>query len=248
MQSTGINIRPLEISNFIKFGSRIIYYSIHYSNRKTLGIIVTPEKLVKVRAPMGASLERIGKIVRKKAPWIIRNIEYFESLLPVLPPKSYVSGESYYYLGRHYRLKVKKSNLEDVRINKSNIIVYTNHKSNPRVVKTLLEYWYKERAEKKFKERLMLCYESFKNHLVTMPLLTVKTMKTRWGSCSIKKRIILNTELIKTPIRCIDYVIMHELCHLIHRNHDHKFYTLLSSLLPDWKDRKAVLEKSVNKL
>jgi len=236
------------LSKTLHFGSRTIEYSIHFSYRKTLGIIVRPDKSVKVRAPINANIERIEKIVKKKAPWIIRSLEHFEALLPKLPPKNYVSGESHYYLGRHYRLKVQDSSLEDVRLNGSHINVHTKHKSNNRVVLVLLKYWYKSRAEKKFSERLEVCSSSFRNYSPASPKIAIRTMKTRWGSCNTKNKITLNQELIKTPTRCIDYVIMHELCHLIHRNHDHQFYSLLSKLMPDWKERKATLERSVTKL
>lgn len=246
--NTGIRMGASEQFMTLQFGSRKIEYSVHYSNRTTLGIIVRPDQSVKVRVPLKANSDKIEKIVRKKAPWIIRSIEYFEALLPKLPPKNYVSGESYYFLGRHYRLKVHKSNLEDVRLNKSNITVHTKHKSNSRVVQVLLNNWYRDRAEKKFKERLEFCFGSFKSYYSFLPKLSIRSMKTRWGSCNTKNKILLNQDLIKTPTRCIDYVIMHELCHLIYRNHDHQFYSLLTKLMPGWKERKTILERSVGKL
>lgn len=231
----------------LKYGSRTIEYKLIYSNRKTLGIIVRPDQSVIIRAPINADSDRIQKIIRKKSPWIVRTIEYFEALLPKLPPRSYVSGESHHYLGKHYRLMVHKSNMEDVRLNKNSIAVYTIHKDNPGVVKTLLQYWYKYRAKKKFKERYDYCFDSFNHFSLNGPRLLIRKMKRRWGSCNTRNKITLNEELIKTPTRCIDYVIMHELCHLIYRNHDHQFYTLLSRLMPDWKERKSVLEKGVYK-
>lgn len=234
--------------NSLKYGSRTIEYKLIYSNRKTLGIVVKPDQSVTVRAPINADSDRIQKIVKKKSPWIVRTIEYFEALLPKLPQRTYVSGESHYYLGKHYRLKVHKSNLEDVRLNKNSIAVYTIHKGKPGVVKTLLQYWYKYKAEKKFRERFDLCFESFNHFRNDAPKLTIRKMKRRWGSCNTKNKITLNEELVKTPTRCIDYVIMHELCHLIYRNHDHQFYTMLSRLMPDWKERKGILEKSVGKI
>lgn len=232
----------------LQYGSRKIEYTVHYSNRKTLGIIVRPNQTVKVRIPINANPDKVENIVRKKAPWIISSLEYFETLLPKLPAKNYVSGESYYYLGRHYRLKVQKSNLEDVRLNKNNIIVHTKYKSNIRAVQVLINNWYKYRAEKKFKERFAICLGSFKKYNNIVPYLSIRKMKTRWGSCNAKNKIILNLHLIKTPIRCIDYVIMHELCHLIYRNHEKRFYALLSKLMPDWRERKELLERNSYKI
>lgn len=237
-----------EQHNSLHFGNTTIKYSLHYCNRKTLGIIVRPDKTVKVRVPLKANPDKIETILKKKAPWIIRNIEYFESLLPIYPRKNYTSGESYYYLGRSYRLKIIKSKFEDVRKNKSNINVYTKYISNSRVVRSHLINWYKLQANKKFTERLKACYNQFKSYNNSLPILSIRSMKTRWGSCNTKNKIILNLDLIKTSTRCIDYVVMHELCHLVHRNHNNEFYRLLSKLMPDWKERKVLLEKSTTKL
>lgn len=241
-------MKAKELVSSFRFGSKLIKYDIEFRNRKTLGIIVTPQQLVKVYAPMNSSFDKIEKIIRKKALWIIRSIEYFESVLPKLPPKSYVSGESYYYLGKHYRLKVYKSNLEDARLNRNHIQVFTKHKNNSRVVRIILNYWYKERARKKFSERFEKGFGLFKNYSLNTPLLSIRIMKTRWGSCNTKNKIVLNQELVKMPIRCIDYVIMHELCHLLYRNHDHQFYNLLTSVMPDWKERKMLLERNAYKI
>jgi len=236
------------IKKSLKYGNRTIDYMLEFTNRKTLGIIVTPDIIVKVKAPYDSPIEKVNIIVRKKALWILKNLEHFEVLLPKLPPKAFVSGESYYYLGKHYRLKVQKSDLEYAGIIKNQLTVFTNYKNNPRVVKALVAQWYLKRAEKKFKERYEICLNLFKRYNLERSLISIRIMKTRWGSCNTKNKITLNRELIKMPLRCIDYVIIHEICHLIYRNHDSAFYNLLTSILPDWKQRKLLLEKSINKI
>ncbi|MBX7044218.1 MAG: M48 family metallopeptidase [Ignavibacteria bacterium] len=232
----------------IQFGSRKIEYTVEFKSRKTLGIIVTPKQLVKVYAPSKSSLEKIHAVVKKKISWIIKSLDYYELMLPKFPQHKFISGESYYYLGRHCRLKVVKSNLEDVRLKGSIINVFTIYKSNPRVINILIDSWYKEKAKKKFAQRLEINFEKFNKLIFFKPKLSVKVMRTRWGSCNTNDSLILNQLLIKTPTRCIDYVIIHELCHLIYRNHDHRFYNLLNSMLPDWRDRKKELEKNVYKI
>lgn len=232
----------------LQFGSKKIEYTVEFKNRKTLGIIVTPEQCVKVYAPSKSPIEKIHKVLQKKVSWIIKSLDYYESMLPNFPSRKFISGETYYYLGRHCRLKVSKSNLEYARLNGNIINVFTKYKSNSKVVNVLIRNWYETSAKKKFNERLGINFLMFDKLVLSKPRLSVKLMHSRWGSCNTKDKLILNQLLIKMPTRCIDYVIIHELCHLLYRNHDRRFYNLLNSMLPDWKVRKKELEKSIYKL
>lgn len=233
--------------NSFKYGNRVIKYDLELKKRKTLGIVIKPSKLVKVYAPYNFSIEEIEKVIYKKAQWIKRNIDYFDSL-PKLLPKKYINGESFYYLGRHYRLKIYKSNLEDLKLTRNYLQVFTKLTNNPKAIEVLISLWYKSRAKKKFAQRLERCFETFKKFNKNKPGLHIRMMKTRWGTCNTENKISLNQELIKMPTVCIDYVIFHELCHLIYKNHNKNFYDLLSTLVPDWNKRKMILEKSIHKL
>ena len=226
----------------IKYGTSTITYSIVYSNRKTLGITVTPEKQVLIRSPYNTSINKINGIIQKKLKWISNKLAYFESLPPLTPERKYISGESHFYLGKQYRLKITKSFWETVKLKGAYIQVYTMHGTNERIVKILLDNWYLEKAKYRFDDVLNSWLTKFKKYNISKPNLVIKKLKKRWGSCTVKGNIILNFDLIKTPISCINYVIVHELCHLVHRKHDKNYYKLLSLIFSDWEKRKKHLD------
>ncbi|MCF8081344.1 MAG: M48 family metallopeptidase, partial [Desulfobacterales bacterium] len=110
-------------------------------------------------------------------------------------------------------------------------------------VKTAVDSWYRTRAQDLLHRYLAKCYEVASRHGVQKPLLSVRRMKRRWGSCTPKGRITLNTRLVQVPVHCIEYVIMHELCHLKEANHSKAFYSLLTRCQPDWRIRKEALNR-----
>ncbi|MFN2262159.1 MAG: M48 family metallopeptidase [Psychroflexus sp.] len=225
----------------IHFGSETIDYELVYAKRKTLGITVKPDKSVLVKAPEDAVFEKIEHKIRKKAPWILRQKQYFLSFEPRITERKYVSGESILYLGRQYQLKVIRANEQKVKYEGRFIEVYSpDHKRDE--IKSLVDQWYRQKANKWFYEIAIPWIEKFKKHNVQPSKLEIKTMKYRWGSCSSKGRILLNPELIKAPKACIEYVIVHELCHLIHHDHTKAFFELQSKVMPDWMKWKNKLE------
>lgn len=224
----------------IQFGSHTIEYSILYSDRKTLGITITPETKVLVKAPDKASRSQIREKVFKRASWIIRQQSYFLTFQPKTPPRKYVSGESHLYMGRQYRLQVTISKKEEVRYKGRYIEVFTKKKEK---AGQLLTQWYRHRAKIKFAEIAEPLIQRFKKYDVEPSGVYLQNMKYRWGSCTPKGKIILNPELIKAPKPCIEYVIIHELCHLIYHDHTRKFIELQDKEMPDWRKWKDKLER-----
>lgn len=229
----------------IKFGREQIRIALSFNERKTLKISVYPNKTVTVDAPKGKKLQAILARVKERAPWIIKQRDYFERFQPLLTQRQYVSGESYYYLGRQYRLKVHKNSGKGVKLIGRYINVYMPYVKNSSEVRELLQDWYKRHAEVIFSQRLELYSKVIKCLKVIYPKIRIRHMKKRWGSCSKAGAIVLNTELVKAPLHCIDYVIMHEICHLKNRPHDNGFYKLLEKHMPDWKLRKERLERVI---
>ncbi len=223
----------------IQFGSRKIYFVLEYSERKTLGITVTPDLIVLVRAPMDAPLDKITEKLRKRAPWIIRQQSFFLSFQPKTPPRRFVTGETHLYLGRRYRLKIEASESESVKLKGQFILVSTQDKLR---VKQLVKAWYLRNAKAKFHKLAKPLIEKFRRHDVEPSAIVLREMATRWGSCTAKGKMILNPELIKAPKGCIEYVIIHELCHLIHHDHTQKFLDLQTRQMPDWEKWKSKLE------
>jgi len=223
----------------IEFGSKTIAFQLIFSDRKSLGITITPNMEVMVKTPRNVSIERIKEKVKKKAPWIIKQQGYFLSFLPRTPEKKYVSGETHLYMGRQYRLKITKAKSNSVHFSGRVFEVQIKKKSN---AKTLLRQWYRERAKIKFAEIAEPWILHFQMYKVKPESIYLQEMPTRWGSCTPKGKIILNPELIKAPKPCIEYVIIHELCHLVHPNHTNSFIQLQEKMMPDWEKWKMKLE------
>ena len=224
----------------IEYGSSVIEYSIQYARRKTLGITVNPDGSVALSAPLSASREKIRERVRKRASWILRQRRYFESFGVATTPRRYVSGETHLYLGRQYMLRVTQSEVNAVRYNSNIIEIECRHK---RDAPTLLLTWYRQRAKVKFIEYAAPIVEKFTVHGVSPRSISIRKMETRWGYCTKDGDIYLNLKLICAPRCCIEYVITHELCHLVHRNHTKEFYALLSKQMPHWEKWKNKLER-----
>lgn len=230
----------------LSFGGRRIPFRIEYRRRSKLAITVHPELRLQVVAPEGATSEQVLPRVEKRAAWILRQWRYFEQFLPKQPSPRYVSGETHLYLGRQYRLKVHEGAGEAVKLVGRFLHVWTSDRSNKGRIEKLLETWYRDHAERIFSHRLRICLEKCPTlNLPRDPKLSIRRMTHRWGSCTKSGTVVLNLNLVKVPIHCVDYVLVHELCHLQIHNHSPAFYRLLGRCLPDWKALKSRLDAIV---
>lgn len=229
----------------LQYGTTLIEYEVAYQPRKTLAIHVHPDGRVTVDAPEGALQNEIEVAVRKRARWIIKQQRAFARRPAPPTPRQYVSGESHFYLGRQYRLKVQQSatRYEVVKMQRGRIVVSVQDTTNRDRVRQLLEDWYRRRAQVVVQERIDAWYPKLERFDIPYPQVTLRAMRSRWGSCTTSGTITLNPRLIQVPKDCIDYVIVHELCHLKEHNHSPQFYRLLSATMPDWKLRKDRLER-----
>jgi len=233
----------LDIHN-VAYGSQTIDFKLRRSPCKALSIHVYPDRHVEVVAPLNAEADQIYKKVRKKAKWIKEQQFFFEQFPQKTLERQYVSGENYYYLGRQLRLKVKINIVNSVKISGGHILVSSHYPNNQKLTKQLMEDWFKVCAHRKFRERLDLCLEQFPSPENFKPKgVIVRKLEKRWGSMTPSAQLILNKALIHAPLVCIDYVIIHELCHLQHPDHSPNFWRFLTAILPDWKKRKTQLEK-----
>jgi predicted metal-dependent hydrolase len=228
------------MTSSIQFGSKQIVFHLEYSNRKSLGITVKPDLSVFVKAPVDTALEKVKEKLRKKAPWIIRQQSFFLYFHPKTPARKFISGETHLYLGRQYRLKIIQNNLESVKLKGKYIEAIATDKTS---VKQLVDDWYLQNARSKFRIIAQPLIDNFKKYNIEPSSIVLRNMPTRWGSCTPKGKIILNPELIKTPKGCIEYVIIHELCHLVHHDHTQKFIDLQTKEMKDWEKWKMKLEK-----
>ena len=227
-------------SDSIQYGATSINYVIEFVERKTLRISVNPDGSVSMKAPISASLEQIRQKVHKRAAWILRQKRFFDSFGTPTTERLYISGESHLYLGRQYMLRVKESQTNAVHYQNNIIEIECRHKKDAGL---LLQTWYRQRANIKFQEYAKPIFERFLSYGVAPQSFSVKKMEKRWGYCTIDGQIFLNPRLICAPRCCIEYVIIHELCHLIHRSHNKDFYALLTQEMPHWEKWKNKLER-----
>ena len=223
-----------------------ISVSVEFRNRERLSISVHPDGSVTALAPAGRSLDDVLTHLNHRRSWIAKQRRHFEKYQPLPAEKRYVSGETHLYLGRQYRLRVHEGADTSVRLVGRFFEVHVPVPKHPQRIAVAMSEWYQSHAESIFQDRLHRCLQ------IAAPLrldvnanIHVKPMKRRWGSCSKAGGITLNTDLVKTPLHCIDYVIMHELCHLRIHDHSPAFFRMLGRYMPDWQLRKDRLESMV---
>ena len=229
--------------HIISFGNKKVEFDLFYKERKNLRISVRPDSSVMVIAPNERTIEEIYQKVQKRSTWIVRQQEYFEQFKPEIPPRQYISGETHSYLGRQYRLKIIQSDMKTVKLKGKYFEVKVPDRKDTTMAKDLMLQWYRNHATKKYIQILEKAIRKLGKYGIEQPDVIVRKMNSRWGTCqSDKNRISLNIELIKAPVHCIEYVIVHELVHLKHPYHDKKFYYFLGLIMPDWRERKKRLE------
>ena len=219
--------------------------SLKYSSRKTVGISLYPDKKIEITAPFGTSLADIQKVVERKAKWIFSKLEELEKYQTVELKKDYKAGRTLKLLGREYLIKViviPEFEEEHIVQEKRLLKVYVHDSQQKERIHLQIEDWYRNEAMVYLSQKFEQCYQKIKRYKIPKPFYYLRSMTRRWGSCTAKGNILLNPEIMQFPSHCIEYIIMHELCHLKHKNHSKEFYHFLETVLPDWKERARDLD------
>lgn len=228
----------------ICYGDARIQFTIRRvtGKRPSVSINVLPDGSVRVDAPDDAEIDRVVAAVRQRARWVWQRIEAIRQRGRHVLPREYVSGESHFYLGRRYLLKVVVDAAQppSVRLWRGKLEVVASQR-DPEEVSALLDRWYRERA-REYLSRLIDDMSARIRWLKAPPTFRLLRMKTQWGSCSPKGTLVLSPDLVKVPRPCVEYVIAHELCHLKEHNHSAKYFRTLTALMPDWAERKTELD------
>ena len=231
---------PSKRKEFI-FGSFVYHYELIVQDRKTLSLTVKPDLSIVLKSPHGAASERIEVFLQKKWFWLEKQLRFFKKYQRKIYQKEYLSGEGILYLGKQYKLVVKRTSIDRVAMTKGVLIVTTSIAvDDKKYTKRLLDMWFDERRQQVFNARYELMKEKFEYKV--MPRLAVREMQKRWGSFRGKDTVVLNPKLIHSSRECIDYVLVHELCHVQYKKHDAKFHSLLKSKFPNWEKTKDKLE------
>lgn len=227
------------------YGQHEYDYTLLKQERKTLSLTVDPSMRIIVKAPVGVDKARIETFLKKKWMWLEKQLAFFDKYQRKTYAREYVSGESFLYLGRQYKLVVRRGMTDKVVISNRELSVTTTRLVADSVHnKKLVEKWFAKRRDVVFRKRFEKVFDHF--DYAHMPELEVRSMPKRWGSLLKDKKVLLNPLLIQAPKEAIDYVITHELCHIRYSKHDKNFYEFLESKIPDWRTVKEKLELKVN--
>ena len=210
--------------------------------KRKVAIHVHPDGSVQVDTPEGVANGQVRDAVRKRARWVLKHITEAKRQREHVLPRQYTSGESHFYLGRRHVLKVfvDPDVTAGVKLVRGRLEILCP-KNNPGMVKDLLRAWYRKRSME-FIQRRLENHVGRTSWLSTPPPWKLAPMQKQWGSCSPKGALSLNNHLVKAPRECVDYVLLHELCHLKERNHSERFYQLLERQMPGWRSVKAKLD------
>lgn len=230
----------MKIKTF-KYGKHLYEYYLVLQDRKTVALTVQPSLNIILKCPFDYEADKIERFLKRKWLWLEKQLQFFKKYRKKIERKEYVSGESFLYLGRQYKLLIKKEKTPQVRLEKGRITISTKKSTqNKQTNKKLLKKWFEQRTKiiltSRFNEMLKKFDYNFTPNLIT------RKMPKRWGSYLSSKKIILNPLLIRASKDCIDYVIVHELCHMKYKNHNKHFFKLQESIIPHWREVKEKLE------
>ena len=204
--------------------------------------VLPPDGKVRISAPVNTKDEAIKLFAITKIGWIKRQIDKFENQQRQTK-REYVSGESHYVWGRRYRMEIGHDYRNNIEIKSNKLILTVRESSTTQQREKVMIEWYREQLKKKLPE-LVGKWEGIIG--VQAESIRIKNMLTRWGTCNIKdKRIWINLQLAKKPIECLEYVVVHELVHLLEKSHNSTFIEYMDKYLPDWRVKKDLLNSFI---
>lgn len=236
------------MKRMIELNGRTIEYDFERKNVKNLNLRIKADQSVYVSANHTVSEKDIQDFLQSKSGYILKALDrYAEMAKLASKPKMYVDGESFRILGHDLRLKVMQGKKNSAVSDEIYVFLTVKDPSDSDMKKRTMDNWIKNQCQKHVQEVCESVYRKFQKYGVDFPVLRFRNMVSRWGSCQPKRKILtFNIALIEAPLSCIEYVVTHEFVHFLQPNHSRKFYQYLSMFMPDWKDRKNLLEKTYN--
>ena len=219
----------------------IDYQLLPGSERKTTDIVIERNGMIVVRPPKGYSPEKVDAVVESKRLWIYKNLAEWQDLNATAVVREWVNGETFLYLGASYRLSLVTEQTSDLKLKEGRFYLQRSlldgHDSSK--AKQAFEFFYTQKGLQRIKKRI----DYFAPKAGVVPgNLSVKDMGFRWASCSQNNALSFHWKCIMAPVKIIDYVIIHELCHIHHRNHSDAFWNEVDKIMPDYRERKLWLK------
>ncbi len=229
----------------IRYGDDVIAFALRLQPQRQpskLAVHVEPDGRVLVDAPEGVSQAIVMAAVRKRASWIVRHVTDARARLAHVRPRDYTSGEAVHYLGRRYKLRVTVDPAAAASCRLRGIFLeVTVRQRSAQAVRDAMAVWYRQRAREVLRDRMDVVARGLR-WVQAPPPMRLQWMRVQWGSCSPGGRITLHPALVQAPRECIDYVLLHELVHLLHHNHSPAFYQTMDRHMPRWPAVKLKLD------
>ena len=226
-------------------GEKIVFF-VQRKNIKNINLKVNLDKKVTMSIPMKMEIEIAKEFVKNKADWIKKQQNYYESFAEEKENITFENGETVYLLGKQYKMKIilTTKNSIEVKGKYFEINIKEKYAANKKYIRKVYDKWLKEYAEQILNDLIIRYQSTLKKYNIKIPKLEIRQMKSRWGSCiPSSNKVIFNLNLIKTPMCCIEYVVLHELSHFKYQNHSKNFYNFITIFMPDWKERKKILDE-----
>lgn len=221
-----------------------VFYDLQRGKRETIEVAILSGGKVRVKAPYRMPETAIRRFLKEKAPWVKEQLEKIEKSRREWMEKRFQDGSVFYYLGEPLKLSIKKSEGETVWQRDGQLLI-DQTAATPQKRKEQLEKWYRIRAKENIESRVKV----FAAKIGESPnKVTIKAQKTRWGSCSSLGNLNFNWRLIMMPQKIIDYVVVHELCHLKEMNHSLAFWNRVEEIMPDYRNRRKWLKNNAWKV
>jgi len=238
----------------INLGNKTVEYEIIRTDRKTMGINIEDAKTVTVRSPKKLSVEKIEDVLKEKKVWILTKLAKMEEIKPAPKEKEFMTGEKLSYLGRRYMLEISnREGVDEVQVKLYQgtfVVEYPADLDNDETkrreaIREEFISWYREHAEAKIKERV----DKYKEDLDVEPNnIVIKKQNKRWGSCSSKGNLNFNWKIIMAPMSVVDYLVVHELVHLLEDNHSREYWKTVESIIPDYREKREWLRVNGRRL
>lgn len=228
-----------------RWGSRRMPFRLRRAEVKRLRIVVDPEGNIAVTAPLRATDEAVVARVSRRGDWIQRQQERFARWRPRTPVRQYLSGETHLFLGDQLRLQIEPGSAKGVEKLDKRLVVGLGQAKSRSLARELVQAWYTTQARSVLRDRWHLQSRIWARYGVQASRVIVRPLSNRWGSMTPAASLVLNTDLVRASPQLIDYVIAHEMAHVLHPDHGKAWRALLGRVMPDWETRKSRLENQL---
>lgn len=226
-------------------GEKIVFF-VQRKKIKNINLKVNVDGKITISMPMRMSIEKAKEFIKLKIAWIKKQQSFYKNHLVLKESTNFEEGEILYLLGKQYKIKIYAGKRNGILLKDEyiEIQIKENYINDTKYIKKYYNKWLKGYSLEIIEKIVKEYQNKLKEYSIHFPKIEIRQMKSRWGSCYfLRNKIVFSLNLIKTPISCIEYVVLHELSHFKYHDHSKNFYNFISIFMPDWKERRKILNE-----